>query len=204
MIPNYRASIEFLQAFRPAGYWVLTAIKPDKKSIETRSFATAEVDDALAWLESRGQDHNIYFSVNPTLKPVRKKAEREDIAALAFLHVDIDPRPGQELEVERARALELLTERLPESVPPPTWVIDSGGGYHAYWTLDEPMPIEGSSSKYEEAKRYNQQLEILVRRRCVPQRGPHHAAAGHDQPPRREQDRQGPQRPARGGRRPRR
>ncbi len=161
MNPNYRESVSFLQAFRPTGYWVLTAIKPDKKGIETRSFATAEEQEALAWLGAKGVDHNIYFSVNPTLKPVRKKAEREDIAALAFLHVDIDPRPGQELEAERARALDLLTQRLPESVPPPTWVIDSGGGYHAYWTLDEPLSIHGDSSKYEEAKRYNQQLEIL-------------------------------------------
>jgi len=161
MQPNYPASIEFLQAFRPEGYWVLTAIRPDKKGIETRSFATAEVDETLAWLEAKGKDHNIYFSVNPTMKPVRKKAEREDIAALAVLHVDIDPRPGQELEAERTRALDLLTSGLPDTVPPPTWIIDSGGGYHAYWALAEPLVIDGNSSKYEEAKRYNQQLEIM-------------------------------------------
>lgn len=159
--PSYDKSIEFLQAFRPVGFWVLTAIRIDKKHIETRSFAVSETDEVVAWLEKHGEDHNFYFSVNPTIKPVRKKAEREDIAQLAFLHVDIDPRPGEELESERARALEMLTANLPETVPPPTWVIDSGGGYHGYWQLKEPFEIDGNSGKYEEAKRYNQQLEVL-------------------------------------------
>ena len=159
--PEYEKSIEFLQAFRPTGFWVLTAITPDKKSIETRSFASTEPNETIAWLRAKGESHNLYFSVNPTTKPVRKKAEREDIASMAFLHVDIDPRPGRELESERKRTLTMLTDKLPESVPPPTWIIDSGGGYWAFWKLREPFLIEADSSKYEEAKRYNVQLEIL-------------------------------------------
>jgi hypothetical protein len=159
--PAYDKSIEFLQAFRPTGFWVLTAISPDKKSIETRSFASTEPSETLAWLRAKGEAHNIYFSVNPTTKPMRKKAEREDIAAMAHLHVDIDPRPGRELESERRRTLAMLTDKLPESVPPPTWIIDSGGGYWAFWKLREPFAIEADSARYEEAKRYNVQLEVL-------------------------------------------
>lgn len=159
--PSHDKSIEFLQAFRPKGFWVLTAITPDKKSIETRSFATVEVDETLEWLAEKNKKHNIYFSVNPTTKAMAKKALREDIAAMTCLHVDIDPRPGQEFAAERQRALAMLTDKLPESVPPPTWIIDSGGGYWGFWTLKEPFPIEASSAKYEEAKRYNLQLEVL-------------------------------------------
>lgn len=159
--PSHAKSIEFLQAFRPTGFWVLTAITPDKKSIETRSFAVSEVKETLAWLAEKNQKHNIYFSVNPTTKPMGKKAMREDIASMAYLHVDIDPRPGHEFSSERDRALTMLTSRLPQSVPPPTWIIDSGGGYWGFWQLTEPFPIEANSAKYEEAKRYNLQLEVL-------------------------------------------
>lgn len=159
--PDYSASISFLQAFRPSGFWVLTAISPDKKSIQTRTFATVETKEVESWLSVVGETHNVYFSVNPTRHPVDKKAEREDIASMAYLHVDIDPRPGREFEEERARALTALTTELPESIPAPTWIIDSGGGYHAYWRLDEAFPINGEPVRYEEAKRYNQQIEVL-------------------------------------------
>lgn len=162
MTTDHAASLEFLRALRPTGFWLLSAIHPlIDGDIETRPFAVSEGDAVLAWLERWNQTHNIYFSVNPSIRMETKKAKRDNIASMEFVHVDIDPRHGQELESERARALALLTTTLPTGVPPPTFVIDSGGGAWGLWRLTEPLPINGESSRYEEATRFNLQLELL-------------------------------------------
>lgn len=159
MIPNYDDTIKFLHAFRPVGFWLLTAIRVDKQGIETVPFAQGQDKEVRAWLEKKGEDHNLYFCVNPVDRMMSKKASREDISKMEYLHVDLDPRAGEELTAERERFLGLLTNNLPEGVPDPTFIIDSGGGYHGYWKLKEPFIIDGKPDKYEAAKRYNMQLE---------------------------------------------
>lgn len=173
-VPDYAQSIAFLTAFRPTGFWILTAIRVDElvdpetttwldsdRKTETRPFSVTEVTETVSWLEKKGRDSNLYFSVNPTITPVHKKAERADIAELAWLHVDIDPNKGVDFEQERRRIGALLHEFLPVGVPQPTLVIDSGGGGWGLWRLTDPLLINGDSAKYEEAKRYNLQLEML-------------------------------------------
>jgi hypothetical protein len=140
---------------------VLTAIRPDRKSINTDTFGPGREAELADWLDQYNGRFNIYFQVNPPLGETEKKAKREFIRSMDWLHVDIDPRAGEDIGEERERALRLLTERLPTSVPPPTVVIFSGGGYQGFWRLQEPVPIEGDLAAAEDAKRYNQQLEIL-------------------------------------------
>jgi hypothetical protein len=43
-----RAALEFLKKVYPDGRWVLTAIRPNPKSIETRTFGLANVRSAFA------------------------------------------------------------------------------------------------------------------------------------------------------------
>lgn len=147
---------DFLQRLRPGGPWVLTAIVPDGKT-DTQTFADAS--QAQAWALAGNQQANLYLHVNPTTGPVGKKATKEQIAALEFLHVDLDPRTGEDFAQERARILALLTDHRPEGIPAPTLIVDSGGGYQAWWRLAEPIPLNGDLSKAEEAERWNRALE---------------------------------------------
>ena len=167
--PDYQASIDFLRRWRPEGPWVLTAVAPDKKWIRTATLASNK--DLLEWLSEYGTDKNVYFSVNPTIGPVESKAGREDIAALDWVHVDVDPRPNLEAKTpdamqkhlveEQERILGLFTTNLPQGVPPPTVTWFSGGGYWAAWRLKDPFEINGQEERYEEAARYNMQLELV-------------------------------------------
>ena len=152
------AALDFLERWLPGGPWVLTAISPDRKRIDTATFTTKAA--AKKWLTKHNGKLNIYFHVNPCTRELTKKAEREDVAALAWLHVDIDPRVGEDIEEERARALRLLQEP-PQGVPRPTVIIFSGGGYQGFWKLEDPLPIDGDLERAEDAKRYNLQLELL-------------------------------------------
>lgn len=147
----------FLQRLRPVGPWVLTKIIPDGRT-DTQTFTDAT--QAQAWSLVANKKANVYLHVNPTTTPVTKKAAKEQIAALEFLHVDMDPRTGEDFAQERARILAQLTTTRPHGIPAPTLIVDSGGGYQAWWRLSEPIPINGESAKAEEAERWNRALEL--------------------------------------------
>lgn len=151
-----RAAISFLQRWCPEGPWVLTGIVPDGK-IETATFNATAWPDAAQWIEGNQGKKNIYFHVNPVRRALSSKASKEDIARLAWLHVDIDPRAGEDFEEERARALRLLQGYTPR----PTVIVDSGGGYQGFWRLQpsDRLAIDGSLPRAQELEAYNIQLE---------------------------------------------
>jgi hypothetical protein len=141
------AADSFLRLVYPAGPWLLTACEPDRKGIETRTFAPDQRRQMHGWLrEQHAKGWNLYWSVNPPRAPLDKKASKEDIAAVHFLHVDIDPRAGEDHAAERDRIVKLLTTARPPDVPEPTLVIDSGGGFAGYWRLAEPLPLDGTEA----------------------------------------------------------
>jgi len=150
--------LDFLKQFRPNGPWVLTAIPVEGGKLNTVTFEAKAEKKVNTWLTKNGPGHNIYFSVNPTTAAVTKKASRQDIATVEYLHVDVDPRAGEPLSDEQPRIL----EKIRGFKPVPTCVIFSGGGYQAFWRLEEPIQIDGDVAKAEDAKRYNMQLEILL------------------------------------------
>ena len=163
-IGDTKAAIDFLKQFCPEGLWVLTAIIPDGKT-ETRTFNSSDWAAASRWIQERQGEKNIYFHVNPVRRSLNIKASKEDIAELAWLHVDIDPRAGEDIDDERERALKMLKSFKPK----PTFIVDSGGGFQGFWRLakDERLAINGQLSKAQELEAYNMQLEkIFQADRC--------------------------------------
>ena len=90
--PDNNAALEFLRKVYPDGPWVLTAIRPDRKAIDTRTFHPATQNKCLEWLAGFNGERNIYWSVNPPLRDLDKKAEREDIKEVCYLHASISTR----------------------------------------------------------------------------------------------------------------
>ncbi|GMV70897.1 MAG: hypothetical protein DYG93_08480 [Leptolyngbya sp. PLA2] len=169
-IPRYDDSIGFLRRWRPDGPWLLTAIGLDKTGIETRAFRADQEGELRKWLEAQGAARNIYFSVNPTFPAYidraaadgrSKKTEATDIESMVCLHVDLDPREGEDVAAEQRRIRERLTTNLPAGVPPPTLVVFSGGGCQGFWALREPVRLDGSKAAAEDANRWNLQLEVV-------------------------------------------
>lgn len=160
MQPDTRAAIDFLYQWGPEGPWVLTAISTDKKSIKTRCFTAEHSAEMEAWIVENNGNRNLYFQVNPSIRNEDVKSARTNIQSLSWLHVDVDPRPGEDLQDERDRALKML-QAPPSDVPPPTVIVDSGGGYQAFWALEEPFEIGGKAELYDLATAYNRQIEMI-------------------------------------------
>lgn len=152
-------ALDHLRWFRPEGPWTLTAIFPDGGPTKTETFGPETEKECLRWLEERtAEEMNLYFMVNPARTKLHSKAKKEDVEDLAWLHVDIDPRRGEDPALAREAALKKLTD----FTPPPSLIIDSGGGLQGFWRLDEPLYIGGVIPAAEEAEAYNQQLETLL------------------------------------------
>lgn len=144
-------AVEFLQWFRPGGPWVLSAIVPDGR-ITTVTFIAGNEKQMGDWVKSRDGAENIYFQVNSTGDEIMtSKASKEKIIAAEWLHVDIDPKVGEDFDHARRRILKSLQE----ATPKPNLIIDSGGGYQGFWRLDKPVRTEN----WSEFERYNRQLE---------------------------------------------
>lgn len=162
--------LRFLRWLYPQGPWAMTAIFQDQdRPIETITFRPGKEEAFGKWLADRNTAQwNVYYSVNLVTHDIDKKAKREDIAQMTSLHVDVDPRTGESLESEHVRIRALFDSRLPSGVPRPSGLVFSGGGYNGLWRLQESIPIAAPGltaqeveARYEEAKRYNLQLEIL-------------------------------------------
>lgn len=150
-------AIQFLQAWTPEGFWQLTAIVPDGK-ISTVTFKSDQAAEARKWIDEKQGRENLYFTVNALIKPMNMKAKKEHIRGMVALHVDVDPRPGEDLEAERKRAAKMLQEFKPK----PTVIIDSGGGYQGFWVLREEQVTDGNEDRAAELEAYNLQLEVLT------------------------------------------
>jgi len=154
--PIVDTSIEFLQNFRPGGPWVLCGFQEGMAGVAA-SFDGDQVEMMRAWVEERNTEQlNVYFHVNRCRPELSKKAEKADVVAIEWLHVDLDPEKGKPLREERNRILKQLENY--DNLPKPTVIIFSGGGYQAFWKLAEPIEVNGDLAAIEDAERYNIQI----------------------------------------------
>lgn len=148
-------SVAFLERYEPEGPWVLAAIDPDTRNIETRGFD----DPALVkeWIDHYQGKRNLYFHVNRVSSALSRttKAKKEDVQQLVALHVDIDPPKsvqGAGLPVWQQAKI----KELDNITPKPTIKISSGSGFQLFWLLDNPIYVNGN---LEEIENINKGLE---------------------------------------------
>lgn len=162
MKPNLDVSIAFLKVWLPKGPWCLAAIHPDhrdKKDYLKSAVFSGPKDEKKAreWLEKHGE-YNLYYTANRAKVDQNvKRPTRDDLVEMLCLHADIDPRAGEDLEAEQLRIKTLLLSPRPKDLPPPTFVIFTGGGFQALWKLNTPVPINDGAHA-DDLSRYNLQV----------------------------------------------
>lgn len=143
-------SLDFLDDFFGPNKRHLVAIRKNKDTkpdIKARHFEASDRDGQQKFITDWGADgFDLYFSPNPIKGTRHKKATKSDVAEATHLWIDLDPRPGEPLDAERAAMLALLTTNLPQGVPQPNRIVDSGRGFWGYWRLTAPQPVDGSKN----------------------------------------------------------
>jgi len=86
------------------------------------------------------EQRNVYFGVHPcrVRRRDRQRATIATIAAINCLYAEFDAAPG---------AKPALLEQLRALAPAPSVIIDSGGGYHLYWLLDQPFALADDAAR---------------------------------------------------------
>ena len=143
-------SLIFLDDFFGSEKRHLVAIKKNKENksnIKAHHFGAADRAGQQKFITDCGAaGFDLYFNPNPIKGTLHKKATKDDVAEARQLWIDLDPRENEPLGAERAAMLALLTNKLPEGLPRPNRVIDSGRGYWGYWKLVTPQPVDGSTN----------------------------------------------------------
>ena len=90
-----------------------------------------------------GERKDVYFSLGVTSAPVlaNLRAKQQDITSIACLWVDIDTADSSAHKAENLpKSVDEAMGLLPEKYPP-SIIVSSGHGLHAYWLLKEPVII---------------------------------------------------------------
>lgn len=155
--PDIDLSVDFLKRFHPGRTWSVVSISGDKKKIRAETFSEEKEADLRKFLgECNKAGDNVYFTVNTLLRNQGKKASENDVKDVVYLHVDVDPRIGEDFEAEQSRIRTMFEST---KIPRPTVLVFSGGGYQAFWRLVNPIEVRGNRELIEDAKLYNRQLE---------------------------------------------
>lgn len=135
----------FLDALYPqvsASLWLeVRCIHPETgevRTLWTRPDHVKQRDAVLKQADRLNADgFGVYFA--PCLRAERKgSAEAAALMPALWVDVDCDNDP-----VARERGLTALQA----FDPPPSVIVDSGGGWHGYWLLDTPLVLEGEEDK---------------------------------------------------------
>ena len=70
MTSDLSQAVAFLQRLAPAGPWVVTALSPNGKGQNTRTFRPETLDGLKSWLAEYAGRWNCYYAANPLLRDV--------------------------------------------------------------------------------------------------------------------------------------
>jgi hypothetical protein len=129
-------AVDFLKCILPNGPWTLTAIIPDGQT-ETQTFDPATEGEARAFISQHNGARNLYYSANEPKRALSKKAAKDDIKTIHFLHLDADPRTDEKPDQAKAR----IRASLQKDERSPTAIVDSGNGIQALWALSPPIEL---------------------------------------------------------------
>lgn len=161
--PNTTQFLESLWPEVPEGMELLIWTMPDKRSHWCKTAAAAAV---LVAQLAVAKDVYVMASLQPAGLSARQRGEAATATALCGLWLDIDiagdGHSNQPYPPTKEAALEILYS---ESLPAPTWLIHTGGGFHAWWIFVEPWVLE-SDEERATAARLSEDWQALYRRRA--------------------------------------
>ncbi|ALS25355.1 hypothetical protein [Paenibacillus naphthalenovorans] len=141
--------------------YVICYTLPTKSSMKpkmiSRFFTQSQFDAMLRLNESLNGKANIYFSTTlqdaeaALKKNPRSRGTSETAVYLSFLHVDIDvdapgfhKSAGKRLFPHNEAALLFIENGIPLT---PSIIVNTGGGWHVYWLLDQPMILQTEADR---------------------------------------------------------
>lgn len=126
---RYQPTIENPDAkVTPVMLWTLQQIRDDWSSIETELTR-----------QNQTKVFNIHPCVNPRFRKPKRRGKNSDVSHFMALWVDVD---FHDAEAETRKRFWDTVKIFTEAGIPPSIIVESGHGLHAYWLLDKPYLIK--------------------------------------------------------------
>jgi len=162
MDPNENSHVVgFLNLLHRGGNHALIWTRPSRTS------HWWSVGDPLPRIPDGPRNHDVYFQVHPSARipriddtgmekpPSAVRGRIGDLAAINCLFADFDAAGfGDDLSEVRKYVASLAQ-------PPPTFVVCSGGGLHAYWVFSEPWCIEHDADRQQASQWQRAWVELI-------------------------------------------
>ncbi len=151
---NNKQAWSFLKSFRSDDALInVVAIDPHTGNITA---ITRPVTDKAVYqfIERYNGKRNLYFMVNtPYSDAPDKKLKKVHVEFINAVWLDADPVKAKPLDQERVRLLK-FSKQLAGDENAPTYIVDSGGGFQAFWVLKQPVKAtDGTKKHYESLSR---------------------------------------------------
>lgn len=137
------------EGWLPEWYVQLCTFEP---AIAAIAVPVTEIGRLATFIE-KYQGQNLYFAVNPLRRDPGKKCNKGDMAALAYVHADMDP-PKAKLTADQLAAEKRRMQAAVEALQvPASTLIDTGNGLAAYWRMEQPIAHDGNTDALESMNR---------------------------------------------------
>lgn len=133
------STLEFLRSIWPEGHTYCIAVKPPGKGAMRQAFFQS-IEEAAAFAEIAAlRSLEVYHACAVFKAAGSRKAT--NVAGAKIFWLDIDVGSNKPYADDRAALAGLFGFCQSVSLPAPT-IVHSGGGWHAYWTLEETLPAQ--------------------------------------------------------------
>jgi hypothetical protein len=141
-----RRFLESLFAGKPDELYVLLWTLPEKRSRWFR-----EVDDAIQFAESL-HEHDLYAGIGLSSQDYgsARRCVSNEVAGIVGFGADLDLKSDAHPKAALPATIEDAMKILPEQLPP-TFLVRTGNGLHAWWIFREPLIFETSDERKETA-----------------------------------------------------
>lgn len=138
---------KYLRWLRPKGYVNLVSICPNESRKPIGITRDSKSPDLLQFIEENNGVCNLYYMVNePYENSPNNKLTKSNVKNINALFIDIDPDKQKDFEEERKRIIKFSEELKNDPSFAPNVIIDSGGGYQAFWFLKDPISAEDAEN----------------------------------------------------------
>lgn len=106
-----------------------------------RQYKATSIDDLAQWVAKHRTNKNVYFATG--VYDGRRTIDKAKLKRALYLDLDVgvsEPDMPPKYGTKKEAVTELM-EFCRKHFLPPTFLVDSGGGIHAYWAFEQPVPI---------------------------------------------------------------
>jgi hypothetical protein len=143
---------DFLKRVLPASGGDYFGVTISDAGPTTRKFST--VEELNAWVDRYRTSKNVYFATG--VYDAKRQIKHTKLKKALYVDLDVGAAvPGKPPKyATKKEALSELLEYCRDKFLPPSLIVDSGGGIHAYWVFDQPMPLARWTALATEFKKH--------------------------------------------------